>query len=122
MKAYSVSTSNSTTASPFDLYVNVLSVGNWPSYPPVNVQIPESMAHALERFKTFYVAKHSGRSLKWQHSLDYCSLKAKFPKGGKKELAVSLFQALVLLLFNDEEMEGGMLSFKEIVEATRMGK
>lgn len=119
MRAYNGS--NSSTRDPYDLSVNVLSMGNWPSYPEVNVQIPAAMARSLERFKAFYVGKHSGRTLKWQHSLDFCSLKAAFPKGGKKELVVSLFQALVLLLFNDVPV-GGKLSFDEIVEGTRIGE
>lgn len=121
MKAYSTSLSASSTSTAFDLYVNVLSIGNWPTYPPSTVVLPSYMASSLDRFKAFYVSKHSGRTLKWQHTLDHCTLKAKFPRGGKKELAVSLFQGLVLLLFNDEEMEGGKMSFKDIVEATRMG-
>jgi cullin-4 len=117
MKAYSAS---HTTSSPtFDLSVSILSMGNWPSYPAENVRIPDAMARSLERFKGFYIGKHSGRTLKWQHSLDYCSLKAVFPRGGKKELVVSLFQALVLLLFNDVA-DKGKLSFKEIAEATNM--
>jgi cullin-4 len=118
MRAYST---KSNDANNVDLYVNVLSMGNWPSYPPVNVRIPESMVKNLERFKAFYTSKHSGRTLQWQHSLDHCTLKAAFPKGGKKELAVSLFQALILLLFN-EVPKGGVLSFNEIVEATRIGQ
>ncbi|KAK4703819.1 cullin 4, partial [Phenoliferia sp. Uapishka_3] len=107
------------TSSNFDLSVNVLSMGNWPTYPPSNVRLPDAMAQALERFREFYVSKHSGRSLKWQHSLDTCAIKAVFPKGGKKELAVSLFQGLVLLLFN-EVPEGGSLSFEDIMADTRL--
>ncbi|KAL8293161.1 hypothetical protein RQP46_000855 [Phenoliferia psychrophenolica] len=113
------SASRSTSSQPFDLSVNVLSIGNWPSYPPSNVRLPDAMAQALERFRDFYVSKHSGRSLKWQHSLDTCAIKATFPKGGKKELAVSLFQGLVLLLFNDVP-DGGKLSFEDIVADTRL--
>jgi cullin-4 len=78
------------------------------------------MSMALDRFKAFYVSKYSGRTLSWAHALDTCSLKAKFPKGGRKELAVSLYQAIVLLLFNDTGEEGS-LSFKDIVDMTRLG-
>lgn len=115
MKAYNGLHSHA--ASSFDLSVNVLSQGNWPTYPPTSVRLPDDMTHALGKFKEFYVAKHSGRSLTWQHSLDTCALKAVFPKGGRKELAVSLFQAVVLLLFNDIP-DGGKLSFTEILDAT----
>jgi cullin 4 len=64
-----------------------------------------------EIFKNFYVEKYTGRALKWQNQLSQCTLKANFPLG-KKELQVSLFQSVVLLLFNDEEK----LTFKEIKE------
>lgn len=110
-----------TANNPSSLSVNILSQGNWPTYPACNPRIPESMIKSLEKFKGFYVGKHSGRTLKWQHNLDQLSLKANFGKGGKKELAVSLFQGLVLLLFN-EVAEGGKLSYKEILEATRLGE
>ncbi|KAM0754279.1 Cullin-domain-containing protein [Meredithblackwellia eburnea MCA 4105] len=116
-RVYSTSRAASTTS--LNLSVNILSMGNWPSYSPSNVRLPGSMALALDKFKEFYVSKHSGRSLQWQHSLDTCALKAQFPKGGKKELAVSLFQAIILLLFNDVP-EGGSLSFEEIKEGTRI--
>lgn len=122
MRAFSLRSSlPSTVASPMDLYVNILSMGNWPTYPPVNPRLPEKMVENLERFKQFYITKYSGRTLVWQHSLDHCTLKAVFPKGGKKELAVSLFQTLVLLLFNGLPA-GGKLSFADIVESTRLDK
>lgn len=48
----------------------------------------------------FYTKKYSGRRLQWYNSLGSCVLRAYFPKG-TKELSVSLFQAVVLCLFND---------------------
>ena len=119
MKAYNAA--RFTKSAAVDLSVNVLSQGNWPTYPPTTVRLPDHMGQALSRFKDFYVSKHSGRSLVWQHSLDTCALKAAFPKGPKKELAVSLFQAVVLLLFN-EVQDGGRLSFGEVVELTGLDK
>jgi len=53
--------------------------------------------------------------LTWQNSLGHCVLKTTFPSS-KKELAVSLFQTVILLLFNDAKK----LSFKEIQAATTM--
>ncbi len=57
------------------------------------------MGKYLEAFKSFYICKHNGRKLQWQSSLGQCVLKAVLPQG-EKELQVSLFQTLVLLLFN----------------------
>ncbi|GAA5986059.1 hypothetical protein JCM10908_006388 [Rhodotorula pacifica] len=112
------------SSSSFDLSVAVLSQGNWPSYPPFPISLPASLTLALDRFKTFYISKHSGRTLTWAHGLDTCSLRANFPSkgkgGGRKELLVSLAQAVVLLLFNS--VAEGKMSVEEIGEATKLEK
>ena len=102
-----------------DLSAVVLTTGNWPSFASSPCALPESMVKTLDRFKMFYSSKHSGRTLTWQHSMDQCVLKAIFPSG-KKELSVSLYQALVLLLFNGLA-PGARLSFKEIATYTHLG-
>ncbi len=61
------------------------------------------------------MSKHSGRRLTFQNSLASCVLRAHFPKG-KKELALSGFQGVVLLLFN----EADVLSFTQIQELTKL--
>ncbi|ETI21355.1 hypothetical protein G647_07701 [Cladophialophora carrionii CBS 160.54] len=83
-----------------DLHVNVLSAAAWPTYPDVAINIPPHIAKVMASFEKHYKAKHSGRKLTWKHALAHCHLRAKFPKGNK-ELVVSGFQAVVLLLFND---------------------
>ena len=47
----------------------------------------------MQVFSDFYLSKHSGRRLAWQHSLGQCIVRAHFPKGDH-ELAVSLTQVL----------------------------
>lgn len=84
---------------PVDMTVNILTMGNWPNYPLMDVNMPEDMVRLLEVFNKFYISKHSGRKLTWQPTLGHCVLRAQF-RAGQKELLVSLFQALVLLLFN----------------------
>ncbi|GAA5969499.1 hypothetical protein JCM11641_008134 [Rhodosporidiobolus odoratus] len=103
-------------AAEVDLSVSILSQGNWPTYPPFPISLPPSLTQHLERFKAFYVSKHSGRTLSWAHGLDTVSLRAQFPKGGRKELLVSLAQAVVLLLFN--EIGETKLGVEEIREGT----
>ena len=92
------------------------------------------MVGYLEDFKTFYLSKHSGRKLQWQPSLGHCVIRSSFinvsprwcvPIGitlfccqGDKDLQVSLYQTLVLLLFNESDE----LMFQEIQEATGIGK
>ncbi|XP_059506456.1 cullin-4A-like isoform X2 [Stegostoma tigrinum] len=99
--------------SKIDLTVNILTMGYWPTYTPMEIHLPAGMIKLQEVFKTFYLGKHSGRKLQWQPTLGHSVLKAEF-KEGKKELQVSLFQTLVLLMFN----EGNEFSVEEIKTAT----
>jgi hypothetical protein len=71
----------------------------------------------LNYYTTFYKTKHQGHKLDWDHSLGTVTLKARFA-AGPKDLTVGLYQAIVLLLFNEETEIG----YKQILEATRMGK
>ncbi|GMN43249.1 hypothetical protein TIFTF001_012455 [Ficus carica] len=96
-----------------EMSVHVLTTGYWPTYPPMDVRLPHELNVYQDIFKEFYLSKYSGRRLMWQNSLGHCVLKAEFSKG-KKELAVSLFQTVVLMLFNDAEK----LSFQDIRDST----
>ncbi|GAB2279869.1 hypothetical protein Dimus_014505 [Dionaea muscipula] len=98
-----------------EMSVHVLTTGYWPTYPPMDVELPRELTTYQDIFKEFYLSKYSGRRLMWQNSLGHCVLKAEFPKG-KKELAVSLFQAVVLMLFNDADR----LGLQDIKDATRI--
>ncbi|KAL0268902.1 UNVERIFIED_CONTAM: hypothetical protein PYX00_010685 [Menopon gallinae] len=99
-----------------DLTVNILTMGYWPNYPLLQVNLPVEMIEYQNVFNQFYLLKHSGRKLQWQPTLGHCVLKATFDQTtqGKKELQVSLFQALVLLLFND----ANEISLEDIRTAT----
>lgn len=96
-----------------ELNVSVLTAGYWPTYPPAEVKLPAELVGYQEAFKKFYLSKHSGRRITWQNSLGHCTLKAQFPHG-RKELHVSLFQTVVLMLFNSADN----LTFKDIAETT----
>eukprot|EP00062_Callorhinchus_milii_P001117 gi/632935869/ref/XP_007891612.1/ PREDICTED: cullin-4B [Callorhinchus milii] len=106
-------TQNQNIPGNLELTVNILTMGYWPTYVPMEVHLPLEMVKLQEVFKDFYLGKHSGRKLQWQSTLGHCVLKAEF-KEGKKELQVSLFQTLVLLMFN----EGEEFSLEEIKAAT----
>jgi len=98
-----------------DLTVNILTMGYWPTYTTTEVNLPAEMVGYQEIFKRFYLGKHSGRKLQWQPSLGLCVLRAVFPLD-MKELQVSLYQTLVLLLFNGADE----LPFEEIKAATNI--
>ena len=73
----------------------------WPTYPAAEVTLPAEIAAYTDVFTQFYLSKHGGRRLAWQHSLGQCVLRGRFAAVGARELQVSLFQAAALLLFND---------------------
>jgi cullin-4 len=102
------------TSARLETTVQVLSMGFWPTFPDSLVQLPPLLAAEQDKFKNFYVSKRQGRVLHWVNSLGHCVLKAYLPKG-RWELDVSLFQAIVLLQFNEGVTS---LTFVQIAEAT----
>ncbi|CAO3591067.1 unnamed protein product [Absidia cylindrospora] len=95
--------------------VNVLSQGVWPTHPTTDIILPTNMARLLDAYQLFYTRKFNGRKLTWRNALGTCILKAHFPLA-KKELSVSLFQAIVLMLFNDKSKSS--MGYKDIAYAT----
>lgn len=99
-----------------ELNVYVLTAVYWPAYLPVELNLPKEVAEYQEVFKQFYLKKHSGRRLTWHHTLGFCVVRGNYPLG-RRELSVSVFQAVVLTLFNDIA-DGASLTIKEIQEAS----
>lgn len=99
-----------------DLQVMILSSSAWPTYPDVQLSLPDDVATQMERYTRFYNSEHQGRRLTWKHSLGHCTIKAKFPKG-TKELMVSAYQAIVLLLFN-YSVADEFLAYEQISKST----
>jgi cullin-4 len=101
--------------SDMEMVVNVLTSGYWPTYPQVDLVLPSTFVQYQKVFESFFLSKHSGRRLTWVTSLGHCLLTYQ-NKSIQKELVVSLFQTVVLLLFNEHTT----LSTKEIQEQTRL--
>ncbi|KAK2464856.1 hypothetical protein APHAL10511_002932 [Amanita phalloides] len=98
------------------LGVVVLQRSAWPfTVPKSVVDLPPRMQADLTAFTTYYKARHAQHVLDWDHALGTASLIARFGLG-TKELSVSLYQAVILLLFN----ETTDISFAEIKAQLRM--
>jgi len=82
----------------------------------IPAKLPAQLAECEQVFKDFYLSKYNGRRLQWQNELGHCSVKANFNKA-RKELSVSLFQTIVLVLFNEVEQ----MNFSELLDATGIG-
>jgi cullin-4 len=120
MSSYKTICSERNETHAVDLTVNVLSASAWPTYPTVPVIIPPHIMQTIEKFEVHYKSKHSGRKLDWKHAIATCQVKAKFPRGNK-ELVVSSFQALVLLLFNGIKQDEHV-DYNYLKEATGLRK
>ncbi len=114
MQSFQVSKEAKEYSNELDMHVHVLRTGFWPTYPPMEMKLPEKVSNAQKVFQSFYGEKYQGRKLYWQHSLATCVVKGKFPRSSH-EFNVSLFQASILLLFNNLK-EGDKITFKEIKE------
>ena len=98
-----------------EIEVNVLTSTMWPldamapSYSEGENRpkciFPSQIERIKEGFEKFYLDKHSGRQLTWQANMGTADIRAYFPemKGAKKtrELNVSTYAMVILLLFND---------------------
>jgi len=76
--AQHVTNMKSDALSTIDLTVSILTMGYWPSYPVVEVNLPKELVAYQELFNKFYLGKHSGRKLQWQPTLGHCMLRATF--------------------------------------------
>lgn len=61
-----------------DLYMYILTMGYWPTYPVMEITMPPYLVELQNIFNKFYLSKHSGRILQWQPTLGLCVLKATF--------------------------------------------
>lgn len=100
-------------ASDVDLSVFVLTNAYWPHVPQAPLRLPQTLSDLHNTFKDFYVGKHSRRKLTWQYSNASTTVRARFPTADKL-LSLSLYQTVVLLLFNDADE----LSMEDISSAT----
>lgn len=98
-----------------DVSITVLTSSNWPNYPSITLNVPGELIRFQLAFQEFYTSNHRGRKLLWKPSLGHCLLKSRFGENNK-ELQVSLFQCVVLLLFNETDK----LSYAEIKELTNL--
>ncbi|TFK28425.1 Cullin-4B [Coprinopsis marcescibilis] len=105
-----------TNAESQKLNVMVLQHSAWPfSIPKAVIDLPAEMQTQLTSFTEHYKKRHANHALNWDHALGTVTLRAAF-NPGTKELSVSLYQAIVLLLFNEQDE----LPFKDIKDQTRM--
>jgi cullin 1 len=100
-----------------DFTVQVLTTGHWPTYKPLDINIPHIMQRGIAVFKEFYEAETTHRRLQWNFSLGNATVKGVFNKR-TYELQVTTVQAVVLMAFNGESVR----KFNELQEHTNMNE
>ncbi|KAF7271640.1 hypothetical protein GWI33_015490 [Rhynchophorus ferrugineus] len=99
-----------------DISVMVLTNSFWTSSTGNHqLVVPADLLRYQSIFRKYYCFTHNGRKLDWQSNLAHCIVRASFANS-VKELQVSLFQTIVLLLFNDHDT----LTTSRIQELTKI--
>lgn len=102
-------------------FAKILTTGKWPDEPSKRtVPLPAAFSKYKQQFEEFYKTEHPNRKIKWAPSLDLLVIKASF-LSGPRMLLVNLFQALIMLLFNDDPNNNG-LTYSQIREALGFAK
>lgn len=96
---------------------NVLTEAAWPQYPLLKdgwaFKLTPELQSSVDAFNKWYATQHSNRQLSWRWQLATVVMTARFPSG-KYEVTVSLFQAVVLRQFDDEDS----LTFADLQQRT----
>ncbi|EGT55762.1 CBN-CUL-4 protein [Caenorhabditis brenneri] len=96
--------------------VRVITPEYWPTYETYEINIPKEMRNTLTDYQEFYRIQHGNRNVKWHHGLATAVVSAEFRSNCRKELVSTLYQAVILLLFNKCDT----WTVREIVECTKI--
>uniref|UniRef100_A0A8R1IAF5 CULLIN_2 domain-containing protein n=1 Tax=Caenorhabditis japonica TaxID=281687 RepID=A0A8R1IAF5_CAEJA len=99
-----------------NLTVRVITPEFWPTYDTYEINIPKEMRNSLTDYEEFYRSQHGNRNVKWHHGLGSAVVSAVFRPGCKKELVATMYQTVIMLLFNKSDT----WTVDEIVECTKI--
>ena len=97
-----------------DTSVQVLTMGNWPTYKQPEVALPRCMQPAVDQFMRFYASQENSRRLTWYYSLGTVKIKATYGGGKSYDLEVNTLQAAAIMAIS--ECDGGKVTFKDLSE------
>ncbi|KAJ1650544.1 Cullin-4A [Dispira simplex] len=97
-------------------HAKVLTESYWPTYQrKENVVLLKAVIYYQNQFEKFYLTKNQGRRMRWQDTLATCVVRVHFPLG-MKELMMSGYQALILLVFTSNDS----YTYRDIQNATEI--
>jgi cullin 4 len=93
---------SSQASNSIDIITSILTPAFWPkSIHNPNLKIPTEMSDSLSAYEKFFSSQHPQRKLQWHLNLGNCFLNFKLANGQTKELEVSFYQCIILMLFNE---------------------
>lgn len=88
----------------------------WPTYEAYEINIPKEMRDTLTDYQDFYRLQHGNRNVRWHHGLAAAVVSAEFREDSCKELVTTMYQTVILLLFNKCET----WTVSEMVDCTKI--
>lgn len=99
----------------------MLTTANWPSYKVMKTAIPMQLESHFQHFKSFYETKNIKRALTLCFSLGQAIVSMQLASKPKPhELVVSTIGMLILLLFNDSQVQSEGISVGRIIEVLQI--
>jgi len=117
--------SHGTTCENIDFGVQLLTQGNWPTYPNIPLKLPSNMQKCLDIYSALYNHKTPGRLLYNMYTLGHVIMKCSF--GSKAyEITMSLLQSCVLTAFISEKestiAQSESMSFKQLQDSMNISE
>ncbi|CAG9333871.1 unnamed protein product [Blepharisma stoltei] len=113
MRFSSESVEDFQTNGDMEIEPSVLTAAYWPSDVVLPISLPREVIHEAERFRKYYLGRHSGRRLSWKTNMGTAEIRAILGiNSSRHELFVSTYQMSALLLYNDRES----LVYEEITQ------
>jgi len=96
------------------LEVNVCTTGYWPASKATPGNLPKELQPVCERFRQFYLGKHSGHKLEWRLDQGQAEIVVEFAPGVKRALVCTTYQMMIFLVFNTFKVA----TYRQILDVT----
>jgi hypothetical protein len=98
-----------------NLSVIIGSSGKWPTKSNPSIpKLPGDFKNVMNKYDKFYINEFSGREIMWQVQYGTCEIDVYFSSSNKKQLTMSMTQAMVFSCFNQKNI----ISIGELVTYT----
>lgn len=98
------------------LHVNVCTTAYWPSNRYTPTKMPRELEGPCDRYRAFYLNKHSGHKLEWRMDKGTAEVSVQFSRTVRRSLVCTTYQMMALLAFNSSP--GKPISFQRVLDIT----